>query len=154
MTNHGNARGLTFEYAGAHGASVDRPAQRAKPRSAAGQMVAFSSPDGKKLSSPAPVSLSEAKISFWPESSSEVCSEQTEHSDKVARRFAARRVCKHRYREDRFQRNDFAKFAFFEMAVPGVRLLRFRAWGGTLGGFVRVPTEATGYLAYAVVTMF
>ena len=56
VSNHRNVRGLSLAYVDAHGASVDRVAQRAKPPSAWGQMAAFSSSTGKKLSSPAQVS--------------------------------------------------------------------------------------------------
>ena len=97
-------------------------------------MVAYSSSAGAKLSLPVPVSLSEAKTLLGAESSSEASSEQSVHSDKVARRFETRRVCKHRHRGDRFPRNSFAKSDCLEMAVPGARPLRFCVFvGGGLG---------------------
>ena len=58
--NHRSDKGSLIEYVDANGASAQRSAQRAKPPSAGGTIVAYSSPTGKKLSLPAPASLSEA----------------------------------------------------------------------------------------------
>ena len=88
VRNHRNVRGLSFEYVGTHGSSVDRLAQRAKPPLSGGKMVAYPSSTGKKLSSPTPASLSEAKRLFATDTPSEEPSEQSLHSDKVAWRWA------------------------------------------------------------------
>ena len=62
VNNSPSGRGFSFEYMGAHSTSADRLARRARPLSAGGKMIAYSSPNGKESSLPAPVSMWEAKI--------------------------------------------------------------------------------------------
>ena len=71
--NHRNVKNLSLEYVEANGASAHRLARRAGPLSAGGDMNAYSSPTGKKLSLPPPASLLEAKTMLGAESSRRSC---------------------------------------------------------------------------------
>ena len=97
LGNHRSVEGSLIEYVDANGTSVQHLAQRAKPPSAGGNMVAYSSSAGKKLPLPALAWLSEAKASFAIEASSEELPGKGAHPDMVAWRLDRRRVCMYRY---------------------------------------------------------
>ena len=91
VDSHRNVRGLLFEYVDAHGTAVDRLGQRAKPPSAGGTMNVYSSPTGKKLSPPTPISVPGAQRLLGSDVPPEESSGQDVHSDSVAWRLGARR---------------------------------------------------------------
>ena len=137
VNNHQNARGLPVENVGTRRTSVDRMRQRAKPPSASGRMVAFSSSTVEKLPAPAPVSLLQAEFLLESETSSVAFSEQIVHSDKVAWRYDARRVCWLCHLNGSFRRNVFAKSDSSDWPFAASVLRGFLCCGGgggALGG--------------------
>ena len=93
VNNRRNVRGLLFEYVDAHGTEVDRLGRRAEAPSPGGDIRVYSSPSGKRIALPSPMSFPQAKMQFGSAVLSEEPSEQSVHPDKVAWRADARLVC-------------------------------------------------------------
>ena len=88
-----NVRGLLFENVDAHGTEVDRLGRRAEAPSPGGDIRVYSSPSGKRIALPSPMSFPQSKMQFGSAVLSEEPSEQSVHPDKVDWRADARLVC-------------------------------------------------------------